>query len=74
MNKAKTGIVYVFLIESEIGTEVMRISHMDYNPEDSEMSRVRSAVEYLRKHRPFETYRILNITTEPLVRQQKAGA
>ena len=62
METCRVAVSYTFLLEHEAGCEEMVIDLTDGSPKVTENERVSAAVRFLRQHRPFHTYRILNIT------------
>lgn len=62
METYRVAVSYTFLLEHAKGCEEMVIDLTDGCPKVSENERVSAAVRFLRQHRPFPTYRILNIS------------
>ena len=65
-NQAATQISvrYVFTLEHETGMEDMYIDTDNWSVDTPEKLKLASAIKFLRKHRPFHTYRIVNIAKE----------
>lgn len=62
--KQENLIMYRFLLEHDQGTETININVIHNGEISTEENRLATAIKALRQHRPFETYRIINLWGE----------